>query len=237
MIRAILATAAAASALAISSAAFAATDYLLELDGVAGESAVSGEVLSWSLGASNPTSIGSSGMSAGRVTSPRDAASGQATGRRQHHPAPTAAGSSVSTLAGGGSGAAAASYARGAAPAMQADLATLDTQSEIQGFTLTFGKSSPVLAKVCSGQHIASATLTSRNKQKAWLVSNFRVTGCTDAGQPVVQSATTSSTRESSAPSMSERCASGQCAATGDVSVTFTGQMRNTKTGHVTLLK
>lgn len=44
------------------------------------------EVASWSFGASNPTSVGSSGMSAGRATAPRDAASGLATGKRQHQP-------------------------------------------------------------------------------------------------------------------------------------------------------
>ena len=82
----------------------AASDYLLQLDGVQGESATKGspatiEVASWSLGASNPTSVGSSGMSAGKVNvhdmtvmaspaaatgvkSPRDAASGQASGKR-----------------------------------------------------------------------------------------------------------------------------------------------------------
>jgi type VI secretion system secreted protein Hcp len=50
-----------------------ASDYLLELDGVKGESKDDAhketiEVASWSLGASNPTSVGSSGMSAGKVS-------------------------------------------------------------------------------------------------------------------------------------------------------------------------
>ncbi len=49
--------------------AFAASDYFLKLDGVAGEI----EVNSWSWGVSN-------------VTGPRDSASGQATGKRQHQP-------------------------------------------------------------------------------------------------------------------------------------------------------
>jgi len=84
--------------------ALAASDYLLQLDGVQGESATKGqpttiEISSWSWGASNPTSVGSPGMSAGKVSvhdmtvmastaaasgvvPPRDAASGQASGKR-----------------------------------------------------------------------------------------------------------------------------------------------------------
>ena len=47
-------------------------DYFLKIDGIPGESVVEGhegeiEVLSWSFGASNQTSVGSSGMSAGKV--------------------------------------------------------------------------------------------------------------------------------------------------------------------------
>ncbi len=82
--------------------AIAASDYLLELDDVAGEvtTKTTIELASWSFGASNPTSVGSSGMSSGRrqhqpirlatplaengsvsVVTPRDAASGMATGR------------------------------------------------------------------------------------------------------------------------------------------------------------
>ena len=54
--------------------ASASADYYLTLDGVAGESRAAGghagqiEIASWSLGASNPTSAGSSGMSAGKVS-------------------------------------------------------------------------------------------------------------------------------------------------------------------------
>lgn len=92
----LLASFAAAAFLAPVSA-HAASDYLLELDGVRGESKTSIEVASWSLGASNPTSVGSSGMSAGRtvapstlpaadgsvrVVAPRDQATGQASGQR-----------------------------------------------------------------------------------------------------------------------------------------------------------
>lgn len=82
--------------------ALAASDYLLELDSIEGEVATKTtiELASWSFGASNPTSVGPSGMSSGRrqhqpvrlaspladngsvsVVTQRDAGSGMATGR------------------------------------------------------------------------------------------------------------------------------------------------------------
>lgn len=87
-----------ATALALSAfgPALAASDYLLVLDDVVGDTTTKTtiELASWSFGASNPTSVGSSGMSAGRTTAAppasngkvsvvatRDAASGMATGR------------------------------------------------------------------------------------------------------------------------------------------------------------
>ena len=54
--------------------ASASADYYLTLDGVAGETRAAGghsgqiEIASWSFGASNPTSAGSSGVSAGKVS-------------------------------------------------------------------------------------------------------------------------------------------------------------------------
>jgi len=61
----------AASALALCSAsAFGASDVYLKFDGIKGESAQSGpqtlEVASWSWGESNPTSVGSGGMSSAK---------------------------------------------------------------------------------------------------------------------------------------------------------------------------
>jgi hypothetical protein len=71
----------------------AASDYFLKIEDLKGESSATSppiEVQSWSLGASNPTSVGSGGLSAGRaaapassaVVAPRDVATGQASGRR-----------------------------------------------------------------------------------------------------------------------------------------------------------
>ncbi len=52
--------------------AFAASDYFLKIEGVAGESTDQNHqggiaIESWSFGASNPTSVGSGGLSAGKV--------------------------------------------------------------------------------------------------------------------------------------------------------------------------
>src|SRR5262245_51625428 len=88
--------------------ALGASDYLLQLDGVQGDSATKGhpapiEISSWSWGASNPTSVGSTGMSAGKVNvqdmtvmsataattgvvAPRDPTTGQASGKRSAQP-------------------------------------------------------------------------------------------------------------------------------------------------------
>jgi hypothetical protein len=60
-------------AIVIAAPAWAASDYLLQLEGVKGEAAAGSppatvEVLSWSWGASNPSTIGSGGMSAGKVS-------------------------------------------------------------------------------------------------------------------------------------------------------------------------
>ena len=96
--------------------AMAASDYYLKLGGVQGESteraqASSGEVLSWSWGASNASSaVAGSGGGAGKAsmsdlsatapaTAPRDAASGQATGKRQHKPVAMDSGGTTGTTA------------------------------------------------------------------------------------------------------------------------------------------
>jgi hypothetical protein len=103
MSRTLAAFAAASLGLLAIAPALAASDYLLELEGVEGESTVKTTIAldSWSFGASNPTSVGSGGMSSGRrqhspirlaaplaengsvqlVTAAREAGSGMATGR------------------------------------------------------------------------------------------------------------------------------------------------------------
>ncbi len=217
----------AAAAMSISSAAMAASDYLLEIDGVEGESAASIEVSSWSWGASN----------AAGVSSPRDAASGLATGRRQSGPSVTASQNTQSLR--GRATVSDLSMVRGA------DISTLGALDEIQGFSLTFDKASPVLAKVCQGKHFTSVQL--RGRGEAFILENAVVTGCT-APAAAPPASPGSAAREyhwdiktnkpgSARTSSGGDCASGACAADSPVTLTMTGQMRHTKTGHVTLLK
>lgn len=161
--------------------ALAASDYLLQLDGVQGESATKGhpatiEVASWSLGASNPTSVGSSGMSAGKVSmqdmtvmsappaksgvvSPRDAASGQASGKRS---------------------AQAAASGDAAASAPQAG-----TVSELT-LRLRESPSRPSTGKsACTaGQHIDKVTLSSNGQ--SYELTDATVTACDVSGGETV---------------------------------------------------
>jgi type VI protein secretion system component Hcp len=213
---------AAASALSFAPAAMAASDYLLEIDGVEGEAAASIEIASWSWGASNAAS----------VSSPRDAASGLATGRRQSRPSVTAS-QNTQSLRG-------RATVSDLSMVRNADMSSLGSLDEIQGFALTFDKASPMLAKICTGKHFSSVQL--RGRGETFALENAAVTGCTaSAGAPPATPDTTARTynwdlksakRESSVAA----CASGVCAVEA-VTLTITGQMRHQKTGHVTLLK
>ncbi|KPL67698.1 hypothetical protein SZ64_05955 [Erythrobacter sp. SG61-1L] len=84
-----------ALALATATPALAASDYLLVIDGVDGESSSAAPLESWSFGQSNPSST----MASGRTVAPRDAQSGMATGKLRE--SPTRASTGVA-LAGGG---------------------------------------------------------------------------------------------------------------------------------------
>lgn len=208
---------------------FAASDYLLTLEGVPGESGSSIQIESFSWGISQQgasSTVGSggavaaprdaaSGLATGRRTAeaPRDAASGLATGKRTHKPirmvAP-AEGSSVSGIAGGA-----------VAARVQGDMSPVATQDEIQGFSLSFDKASPVLAKLCSGTHIANAQLSGRGETYTLENAQF---SC-----PVP--------KQTQGATFGERCNAGVCTAGALVTVVVTGQLKHTKSGHVTLLK
>jgi hypothetical protein len=198
------------AALMAAAPAFAASDYLLELEGVKGEATATIEVASWSFGVCNAGQCSA-------IKSPRDAASGLATGKRQHQPVgATAAGEPASAertvptkgnwdLA-TGKGARTAGGVNVASGDVDgdghADLAYVESQDTVSAFTLTYDKASPVLAKVCAGKHIAKATLS--RGAESYTLSDATV-ACTGAG-PVV--------------------------------MTFTGgQLKHNKTGHVTLMK
>jgi hypothetical protein len=156
-----------AAATSIAAPAFAASDYLLVIDGVDGEASQAIEIQSWSWGASNPSAvtpnIGSSGqdgvarerptvtasqntqslresptVASNGVKSPRDAASGQASGR-----------SGVNVAAGDldGDG--------------RLDLDALAKVDEVSGFTMTLAPGDAA-RRVCGGKHIKEAHIVAR---------------------------------------------------------------------------
>jgi type VI protein secretion system component Hcp len=168
----VTAVAASAALFTAAFAAYAASDYLLEIDGVKGEASAAPatiEVQSFSWGVSNPTSVGSSGMSAGKaavqdlsrtVVSPRDSASGQASGRR------------MVTVDAGASGAA------------NVALAPADA-GQIRSFTAMVResptKASTGVARACAtGQHISKATL--RGPRQTVSLDDVVVSSCSVVG-------------------------------------------------------
>lgn len=180
------------------SPALAASDVFIKFDGVDGEAAVAG----WSFGACNAGQCSS-------VVSPRDTASGQATGKTGKTGKSGNASWDLATSKG-------ARTAGGVSVAVgdldgdgRADLAYAGTQAEVSKFSITFDKASPVLAKVCAGKHFDKATLTARGEP-------YEITGATV-------------TCSSSA---------GDALTDGLLILRISsGQMKHTKTGHVTLLK
>ena len=197
----------AAGSILTAPAAFAASDYHLQIEGVEGAAATNVDVLSWSWGASNA------------VVSPRDAASGQASGRREQSPKVTAS-QNTQSLRGR------ATYSD-LSMTRRSDISALGALAEVQGFSLTLDKASPVLARLCAqGTHIPKATLTARGEQ--WSLDKAVVSSCT-AVPPLVRSGTGAAPTDG-------RCVSGQCPAEM-VTLTLTGQAKHNKTGHVTLMK
>jgi hypothetical protein len=223
--------------------ALAASDYLLKLDGVAGEAASSGEILGFSWGMSNSPSMSSgAAVAPAAVVSPRDPASGRPTGSRSQSPSVTASQNTQSlrespTRASTGAVAVAAGDLDGDGRADFIDAAQV---AEVDGFTLSFDKASPVLAKLCAnGTHFPKATIVARGQELT--IENGVVSGCA-AGGSTRRSTDGMPSRISMnvtvpAQTQSSTCAPGACPSPELVTVTITGQMKHTKTGHVTLLK
>lgn len=267
--RAFNAIASITATMAFATPAMAASDYLLEIDGIKGEVS-SIAIESWSFGACN----------AGQCTSvSRDAASGQATGKRggggvvkltasqnsqslRESPTRQSTKSEVTVTASqntqslresptrasnGRSGVAtgAGAAAGGVAVAVGdldgdglADLAYAGTQDVISDFTVTFDKSTPQLATFCSTGEIDQARL--RSGEDSWTIEKATVscsigrqTQGTSFGEKVMAGG------GKAQATMGARCADGTCAAVdAPLSIRFTGgQMKHTKSGHVTLLK
>jgi len=244
------ALAASIAAITMPATVFAAqADYFLKIEGVEGEA----RVAEWSFGACNAGQCST-------IKSPRDAASGLATGKRQHKPgvtasqntqslreSPTSTHSHHESDASAGRGAGAertATYdlktnkgARATGGVNMAagdldgdgaaDLAYAATLDEVSSFSLTFQKIEASYSKVCMGKHIASAQL--RVGADTYALTDVTV-NCT--------SSSTSTPKQTQGATFGERCDGGVCAADDWTTMTLTGgQMKHTKTGHVTILK
>jgi hypothetical protein len=171
-----------ASALALSAAtAYAASDYLLEIKGVQGESGASDasqtiELSSWSWGASNPTSVGSSGMSAGKVSM-------QDMSVMATQPATAQAVRESPTKASTGKTAAQADAAAGtpagaaAGPPKVGDMATVTVRYRESPTKASTGKTSQ--AACTAGEHYKEVVLTGQGRQ--YVMQDVVVTACAAA--------------------------------------------------------
>lgn len=144
---------------------YAASDYLLEIEGVAGESSTSPssiELNSFSFGASNPTTVGpgssaASGKTAvsSSVAAPRDVATGQASGKR--------------VAAGDVSGDGRADVIAASSVGQTVSFSAMVRESPTKAST-------PGLARCAQGQHISKATL--RGPRQTVSLDNVVVTSC-----------------------------------------------------------
>lgn len=224
-----------ASMLALSAAVLialpvsASTAGYIKFEGVDGE-AVTATYDGWSFGACN------SGACT-KVLSPRDPASGQASGKRSSGVSKPTASQNTQSLRSSGSGGGAGkasmsdlSVARTVGDVDgdgRADLAYAGTLPEVSSFTLTFDKASPQLMKVCQGKHIAKAEL--RRGSEVMEITDAHVTCSAGDGSAV--------SKQTQGATFGEKVSAGMATA-GAVTMTFTqGQMKHTKTGHVTILK
>ena len=247
------ALAAGIAALTMAAAAQAAqADYYLKIEGIEGEA----KVAEWSFGACNAGQCST-------IKSPRDAASGLATGKRQHKPM-THHHESDASAGAGASTERTATYDlktnKGARVSVAAgdldgdgaaDLAYAGTLDEVSSFSLTFQKIEATHRNVCGGKHIAKATL--RVQSDTYEITDTTITCHTNEADSLAsgprQSTDVATTADSGARTSKQKqwlpanfrtadmgpgCASGQCAVT---MVLTGGQMKHTKTGHVTLMK
>ncbi len=225
------------AALATSTAVHAAqADYYLKIDTIEGEAMAS----DWSFGACNAGHCTT-------ISSPRDAASGQSAGKSvvkvtasqntqslRESPTRASSGKAGWDLA-TSKGARAAGGVNVAVGDVDgdglADLTNVATQSEVSNLTLTFQKIEATWGQVCAGKHFAKATLrTAADSYELTDVTVSCASGASGAGGQVA--------KQTQGSSFGERCNAGVCTADGGIAMVLTGgQMKHTKTGHVTLLK
>lgn len=239
-------------AMACAGTAYAAsTDYLLELDGVKGESAGTIEVHSWSFGVCNAGQC--STPSQRTVLTAREAGSGLATGKTGKSGKPSAASWDLATAK--GARLAASGQVNVAVGDLDgdgaADLAYAGAVSEVFGLSFTFQKIEGVWREICGGKHFDKVTLRSATGDAFEITgaaascaagggaaaASYAATGKTSNAMPNRLSMNVTTPKQTQGATFGEKCQAGlQCA--GAVTMTLTGgQMKHTKTGHVTLLK
>lgn len=250
-----IAFAASLVALFSSAPAFAASDYLLKLDGVEGESAI--EVEGWSFGVCNVGQCSTPNQRS--VTTARETGSGMATGRTSKPASASwdlATNKGARTAATGGKVNVAAGDLDGDGTA---DFAYAATQDAVYGLTFTVDASPPVVTKICQAGKIDSATLS--RGEESYAVSSVSVL-CTKGGgsgaaaasyaksginridsTPARISTNMTVPKQTQGATFGEKVQSGLAStgaalASGAMTITLTGgQLKHTKTGHVTLLK
>ena len=230
---------AAIAACAIAAPARAASDYLLEIGGVEGEAAESAAVAAWSFGVCNSGQCGASSPRR-EVASARTLPKSTVTASQNTQSLRTAR-----PEANGGAAKPVVSTATGDLDGDgRADLAFAMQQAEIAGLTVVFDKSSPMLAKVCMGKHIAKATLRGASDSFDIVDASVTCASPVAVAEPHSHaergrlSTNVTVPRQTQGATFGERCADGRCPIDGQVAITITGgQMRHTKSGHVTLLK
>ena len=243
---------AAALALAFAASAQAApSDYLLEFDGVKGESAATAEVQSWSFGVCN---VGQCSTPSQRtVITAREAGSGMATGKTGKGGKPSSAtwdlatGKGARTTASGGLNVAAGDLDGDGA----ADFAYAGTQPEIYDLRFTFQKIEGAWREVCGGKHFDKVTLRSASDTfeitgataacssgGGAAAASYAATGRAQSDMPARISMNVTTPKQTQGATFGERCQAGvQCAGSAMTIALTGGQMKHTKTGHVTILK
>lgn len=217
--------------LAVAAPAFAASDMYLKFEGVDGEAAAPQPITSWSFGScSADQCINYSGK--GDWGSDQSAGKG-ATGANwdlaTNKGARSANGVNVAAGDLNGDG--------------RADLAYAGKLDSVSGLSLTFDKATPQLLLACKGKHWAEAIL--KVGEEHYRLSGSAFT-CSDSASSAMNATGAKSSRvvsnipiPANAPAkpLVDRCRIGETC-TGKVTVTITGgQMKHTKTGHVTILK
>lgn len=215
------------AALLLAAPALATTAGYIKFDGVDGEAATEVALDGWSFGACQSGTCST-------IVSPRDPATGQASGKRTKEPL-AASGQGAQAQRGGVTKLTASQNSQSLRGGVnvaagdldgdgRADLAYAGTLSEVSSLTLHFDKASPVLAKICMGKHIAKAQLG--RGAESMVIEHATVTCSSGTAGRTTQGAT-----------FGEKVSTGLQTGAPLIMVITGGQMKHTKTGHVTILK